>query len=198
MSKLELNRGRIVQKLKTRELLIFKANKLLKEGQLTSIEQVAKEAGISKATAYRYFTKLDALKREASLQLKAEQPQDLFKDLPCHCLDKRLERLIDYHFQLFIENEQEFRLFLSTVISDSLSGNHNNLRGGRRIALIEEALSSLKTTLPEHEFNQIVYALSMVFGIESVTILRDLCKLDNKGILENWRWTVNKIVFSKG
>jgi AcrR family transcriptional regulator len=195
MSKLELNSGRIIQKLKTREKLVFKANELLKEGNLTSIEQAAREAGISKATAYRYFTKLDALKREASLQLKAERPEDLFKDLPDHLLDKRLERLINYHFHLFIENEQEFRLFLSSVIGESLHDNHASLRGGRRIALITEALFPLKKTVSKNEFDQMVYALSLVFGIESITILRDLCKLDNNGILENWRWTVAKIVY---
>lgn len=194
MSKLELNSGRIIQKLKTREALISKANELLKEGKLVSIEQAAKEAGISKATAYRYFTTLDALKREASLQLKAEQPEDLFKDLSAASIEKRLERLIDYHFRLFIENEQEFRLFLSSVISESINSSQVNLRGGRRIALITEALFPLKAKVTENEFNQMVYALSLIFGIESITILRDLCKLDNNEILENWRWAVEKII----
>ncbi len=193
MAKLQLDKGRIVQKLKTREALILKANKLLKEGNLTSIEQAAKEAGISKATAYRYFTKLDALKREASLQLKSEKPEDLFKDLPADDLIPRLERLIDYHFNLFIENENEFRLFLSSVISDSLLDNQTQLRGGRRIALITEALLPLKDAISKYEFDNMVCALSLVFGIESITILRDLCKLDNNGILENWKWAVERI-----
>jgi len=194
MAKLQLDKGRIIQKLKTREALIVKANELLKKGNLTSIEQAAKEAGISKATAYRYFTKLDTLKREASLQLKAETSEDLFKDLPDDHIKLRLERLIDYHFRLFIENENEFRLFLSSVIGESLIDNHAQLRGGRRIALITEALGSLKKTIAKREFDHMVYALSLVFGIESITILRDLCKLDDTGILENWQWTVAKIV----
>jgi AcrR family transcriptional regulator len=194
MARLSLDKGRIIQKLKTREALILKANELLKKGTLTSIEQAAKEAGISKATAYRYFTKLDALTREASLQLKAKTPEDLFKDLPADNIKIRLDRLINYHFQLFTENENEFRLFLSSVIKESLTGRDTNLRGGRRIAIITEALEPLQKIVPQHEFDQMVYALSLVFGIESVTILRDLCKLDNAAILENWRWTVARIV----
>ena len=194
MTKLQLDKGRIIQKLKTRETLISKANELLKKGNLNSIEQAAKEAGISKATAYRYFTKLDALKREASLQLKSEKPGDLFKDLPEDDIKPRLDRLINYHFKLFIENENEFRLFLSSVIGESLIDNQTQLRGGRRIALIAEALAPLKNAVSKCEFDHMVYALSLVFGIESIIILRDLCKLDNNGILENWQWTVAKIV----
>ncbi|WP_184541975.1 TetR/AcrR family transcriptional regulator [Mucilaginibacter sp. FT3.2] len=194
MTKLQLDKGRIIQKLKTREVLISKANELLKKGNLNSIEQAAKEAGISKATAYRYFTKLDALKREASLQLKSEKPEGLFKDLPDDNVALRLERLINYHFNLFIENESEFRLFLSSVIGESLIDNQTQLRGGRRIALIAEALAPLNNTVSKPEFDHMVYALSLVFGIESITILRDLCKLDNHGILENWQWTVARIV----
>jgi AcrR family transcriptional regulator len=194
MAKLPLDKGRIIQKLKTREILILKANELLKKDALVSIEQAAKEAGISKATAYRYFTKLDALKREASLQMKSRAPEDLFRDLPVGNLEIRLERLIDYHFHLFIENENEFRLFLSSVIKESLTDHVTNLRGGRRIALITEALEPLQKIVPQHEFDHMVYALSLVFGIESITILRDLCKLDNAGILDNWRWTAARIV----
>jgi AcrR family transcriptional regulator len=194
MTKLQLDKGRIIQKLKTREALVLKANELLRKGNLTSIEQAAREAGISKATAYRYFTKLDALKREASLQLKAEKPEDLFKDLPTDNIKLRIDRLIDYHFRLFIENEDEFRLFLSSVIGESLTDSDTQLRGGRRIALITEALAPLSNNLSKSEFDHMVYALSLVFGIESITILRDLCKLDNNDILKNWKWTVARIV----
>lgn len=194
MAKLSLDQGRIMQKLKTREALIVKANELLKKGNLQSIEQAAKEAGISKATAYRYFTKLDALKREASLQLKAQSPQDLFKDLPPDDLRLRLKRLINYHFELFTTHEREFRLFLSSVISESLAEEGADARGGRRIAMIREALGPIKKTVPKQEFDQMVYSLSLVFGIESITVLRDLCKLDNKAILKSWTWTVKRIV----
>lgn len=194
MAKLPLDKGRIIQKLKTREILISKANELLKNGTLVSIEQAAKEAGISKATAYRYFTKLDALKREASLQMKAITPQNLFSDLPSDNIEIRLERLINYHFHLFIENENEFRLFLSSVIKESLTDPITDRRGGRRIALITEALEPLQKIVSQQEFDHMVNALSLVFGIESITILRDLCKLDNAGMLENWRWTAARIV----
>lgn len=198
MAKLPLDNGRVLQKLKTREALVGKANELLKKGGLNSIEQAAKDAGISKATAYRYFTSLESLKREASLQLKAENPADLFSDIASDNLSGRLNRLIDYHYHLFIENEDEFRLFLGSVITESVTNREVNQRGGRRVAMIREALQPLTGIVSKSEFDHMVNSLSLVFGIESITILKDLCELSDEAILENWRWTVDRIVGKAG
>lgn len=195
MGQLSLDNGRIEQKLKTRERLIAMANTLLLQGQDISVELVAREAGISKATAYRYFTGSDALKREASLQLKAKTSDDLFADLSETDLPGRINRLIDYHFELFTKNETEFRLFLSSVIGESIDPKSGYSRAGRRIILIEEALKPLKETLSPATFQQMVLALSVFFGIESITILKDLCKLNNEAVLKTWRWSVHRIVF---
>lgn len=197
MSKLSLDKGRIIQKLKTREALIFKANELLKQGAEISVELVARESGISKATAYRYFSSSDALKREASLQLKAQTNDDLFTDLGDDDLQGRIERLIDYHFKLFTENETEFRLFLSSVIGESVTQKDHQSRAGRRIALIREALKPLQKSLASNTFDHMVNALSVFFGIESITVLKDVCKLSDNEVLQTWRWSVNRIVFSK-
>ncbi|MDN5287617.1 MAG: TetR family transcriptional regulator [Mucilaginibacter sp.] len=197
MSKLSLDKGRIIQKLKTREALLSKANELLKQGTEINVELVAREANISKATAYRYFSGADALKREASLQLKAKTNDDLFTDLNDNDLPGRIERLIEYHFKLFTENENEFRLFLSSVIGESVIHKNSQLRAGRRVALIREALKPLQISLSPAVFDNMVNALSVFFGIESVTVLKDVCKLSNEAVLQTWKWSVNRIVFFK-
>ncbi len=195
MSKLSLEKGRVEQKLKTREKLIAVANDMLLKGTTLSIEQVAKEAGISKATAYRYFSGTEGLKREASLQLKAQGSEDLFAGISETDIQARLDRLIDYHFSLFTQNENEFRLFLSSVIFDSVTNKNSYSRGGRRIPLIREALKPIKKTTDARTFRQMVHALSVFFGIESITVLKDLCGLSNEEVLASWRWSVHRIVF---
>lgn len=195
MSKLSLDGGRVEQKLKTREKLLAVANTLLLQGKEISVELVAKEAGISKATAYRYFTGTSSLKREASLQLKAQTSDDLFAGISEKDLKARVNKLIDYHFDLFTKNETEFRLFLSSVISESIHPESGYSRAGRRIVLIEEALKPLRKTLSPATFRRMVNTLAVFFGIESVTVLKDLCQLDNKAVLETWRWAVHRIVF---
>lgn len=195
MSKLSLTEGRIGQKLKTREALLVKGNELLAKGIPVNLETAAKAAGISKATAYRYFADSASFQREAALQLKAQTREDLFGDIPAKDLDQRLQRLIDYHFRLFIRNEKEFRLFLGSVVNESVLSRKPPSRGGRRVVLIEEALVSLRSKVDKTTFGHMVHALSLVFGIESITILKDLCHLSNKEILENWRWMVHRIVY---
>jgi AcrR family transcriptional regulator len=197
MSQLLLTKGRIVQKLKTREALISKANEMLKAGSFTGIGAVAKAAGISKATAYRYFSDSEALKREASLQLKAKTSEDLFSDLPETDLAARLDRLITYHFELFTQNEAEFRLFLGSVIHESVTNKKAPSRGGRRIALIEEALKPLRPKLDAQRWDHMVNSLSVFFGIESVTVLKDVCGLANQDILATWKWAVERIVYGE-
>ncbi|MBB6110603.1 TetR/AcrR family transcriptional regulator [Mucilaginibacter lappiensis] len=197
MGKLSLDKGRVSQKMKTREVLLLKANELLKQRIEISVDLVAREAGISKATAYRYFSSSEALKREASLQLKAKTNDNLFADLSINDLKGRLDRLIDYHFNLFINNEVEFRLFLSSIIGESVIRKETPSRAGRRIILIREALKPLQSTLTSGVFDHMVNSLSIFFGIESITVLKDVCRLTNDEILQTWKWSVNRIVFFK-
>ena len=48
------------QELRTRKDLLLAARRLLKQGLRPTMDEVAKEALISRATAYRYFKNVDA------------------------------------------------------------------------------------------------------------------------------------------
>ena len=189
-----INSGRIAQKMKTREKLLIAANSMMIEGEEINVEQVAKRAGISKATAYRYFSNKDILQKEASLHTKSEVKENLFVGLKEDDLTGRLNKLIQYHYDILTNNEVEFRLFLSAVLQNSIQNKENYSRAGRRVLLIEEALFSLKKTMPKEQFDKIVSAISIILGIESITVLKDLCHLENKNILEIWKWMIDKIV----
>ena len=189
-----IDSGRIAQKMKTREKLLFAANALMINGKEISVEQVAMEAGVSKATAYRYFSSKEILQKEASLHSISENKEDLFSIFDEEDIEGRLERLIQYHYDILTKNEIEFRLFLSAVMQDSVQNNGNYSRAGRRILLIEEALISLKKKMPKEGFSKIVSSISVILGIESISVLKDLCGLNNDNILETWKWMIDKIV----
>lgn len=189
-----IDSGRIAQKMKTRKRLLIAAHSMILEGEGVNIENVAKRAGMSKATAYRYFSSKDVLRKEAALHFKSQVKENLFSDLGEADLKGRLEKLIQYHFDLLTNNEVEFRLFLSAVMQESVQNKKNHTRAGRRILLIEEALISLKNTMPKDEFDRIVSAISIILGIESITVLKDLCHLENESIIETWKWMIDKIV----
>src|SRR4051794_1951345 len=66
------------QNRRTRKDLLQAAVRLLKQGRKPSLEEVAEEALVSRATAYRYFPSLEALLREAALDTAAPDPEHIF------------------------------------------------------------------------------------------------------------------------
>ncbi|OJJ21164.1 hypothetical protein BKI52_11385 [marine bacterium AO1-C] len=189
-----LDFGRIQQKMQTREKLLLAANQMMIEGAAINITAVAKRADVSKATAYRYFSSKEVLQREAALHTKSEDKENLFAGISNDDLEQRLDKLIQYHYEILTQNEAEFRLFLSAVLKDSVQNKANYSRAGRRILLIEEALKPLKQTVSEEEFGRMVGAISTILGIESITVLKDLSHLGNEKILDVWTWMIKKIV----
>ena len=189
-----LESGRIGQKRKTRELLLATAKKMLVKGENISVEQVALVAGISKATAYRYFSNKDILLKEASLQRGLMDKDDLFGDIDVCNLNARIEKLIDYHFEVLTTNEDVFRLYLGAIMQNSVRDKKNYSRGGKRILLIAEALLPLKKEISKETFDKMVNAISLLIGIESISILKDICGLENGSIQEMWKWMIQKII----
>ena len=53
--------GRPNQRRRTRKDLLDAATRLMRQGRKPSLEEVAEEALVSRATAYRYFASIDAL-----------------------------------------------------------------------------------------------------------------------------------------
>src|SRR5215208_3273674 len=98
--------GRTNQKARTRAALLDATRALLGEGVSPTVEQAADRAGISRTTAYRYFTNQRALLTavfpeiaERSL-LEADAPAD-----PA----ARLELVVERFTQHVIEHEPELR-----------------------------------------------------------------------------------------
>ena len=61
--------GRANQRRRTRKDLLEATTRLVRQGHQPSLEEIAAEAMVSRATAYRYFPKLDALLLEAALDV---------------------------------------------------------------------------------------------------------------------------------
>ena len=62
------DRGRAAQKLRTRQALMDTAVALVKEGRRPSVSVVADQAGVSRATAYRYFPSQELMLSEATVR----------------------------------------------------------------------------------------------------------------------------------
>ena len=98
--------GRTRQKERTRTALVDAARAILREGAVPTVERAADRAGISRTTAYRYFTNRRAL-------LLANYPEfgasSLLGDAPPADPVERLELVAQRFTSQLIEHEPELR-----------------------------------------------------------------------------------------
>ncbi|MBP2485045.1 TetR/AcrR family transcriptional regulator [Rhizobium leguminosarum] len=183
---------RVNQKRRTRVELLRAAREIIEKGGHPSVAEVADLAGISRATAYRYFSTPDEIIREAVLDGVA----DVIKIPPARNdmgdaeVGHRLDDLVSQIFKMVIDNEGVFRALLGS----SAVGQAQVRRGGRRIAWLKEAMSPLQATMPPKNFQRLVHALSLAVGIEALVVMRDICELEPQEAEKVLRWTAKTLL----
>ena len=77
LKELTKGKGRLAQKQRTREAILAGARKLIEEGRSVTVTDAAEVQGISKATAYRYFSDPNVLVAEAGLAVAVAPYEDI-------------------------------------------------------------------------------------------------------------------------
>jgi AcrR family transcriptional regulator len=183
---------RTQQKARTRQAIIRAASALLARGVRPSLETVAEEAHVSRATAYRYFPRLDALLSEAAAEVIFAEASDLFDARsPSDPFDRLA--LIDESFDKACrEREVPLRLMLARSLQ-APTGNGPS-RDKRRVPLLERALAPLEPRLGRARARRLAQALAMVVGTEGFLALNDVVGLDESAASEVRRWTIDALV----
>ena len=134
--------GRPNQRSRTRKDLLRAAARLMKQGQDPSLEEIAAEALVSRATAYRYFPSVEALLVEASFDLAVPEPDGLFGGDTSTDPVARLERVDTALHDMILANEPALRTMLAHALQRGLKGDDPDhpRRQNRRTPLIEAAL----------------------------------------------------------
>src|SRR5690606_35072007 len=117
-------RSRANQRLRTRKDLLRAAARLLAAGRTPTLEEVAAEALVSRATAYRYFPGIEALLLEAALDVAIPTPEELFPEGQDGALSDpvaRIQRVDDVFHEMILANEPSLRLFLANSLRQSVS-----------------------------------------------------------------------------
>jgi AcrR family transcriptional regulator len=177
--------GRTRQKARTRAALLDAARELLAAGGTPKVEDAAEAAGISRATAYRYFPNQRALLVAAHPEIEATS---LLGEDPPADPQQRLDRTIGELIRLTIDTEPELR----TTLRLSLEPGPEEellLRKGRAIGWIEEALAPLRDRLPPSTLRRLVLAIRTVCGIEALVWLTDVAGLSREQAAEQMRWS---------
>ena len=186
---------RVEQKKRTRKLLLQAARELMVEGHQPTVPDVADRAGISRATAYRYFSSPAVMAEEAALDAIALHFENLdFRTaLVTSDVVERAENVVSAILSMVSKNEPLFRNFLKIA----LTGDQPS-RGARRTRWLREALAPLATTLPPDEVDRLVNALALLCGIETIVVLKDVCGLEPPAVDATARWVARTLVAGAG
>ncbi len=180
---------RDAQRGRTRKAIVRAAARLLERGGRPSLDGVAAEAEVSRATAYRYFPGLDALLSEAAVDALVPEPEDLFgADAPKGAAERLA--LVDATFDRACrEREVPLRLMLARTLERSVQpgGDEAPLRQNRRVPMIEQALAPLGSGVDREH---LIPALAMVIGTEGLIALKDVVGLDEAQSRAVRRWAI--------
>jgi AcrR family transcriptional regulator len=176
--------GRIRQKSLTRDALIGATRALIAEGLTPTVEAAAAQAGISRTTAYRYFSNQRAILIAAHPEIDRKS---LLGDNPPRDPANRLGTVLDEFFRITLETEPQLRMALRLSLDRASAPNANSLRRGRAVAWIEDALGPLLGQLSKQELRRLALAIRSAAGIEALVWLTDVAQLSRAQAIEIMR-----------
>jgi AcrR family transcriptional regulator len=185
------------QSRRTRKDLLEATARLLKQGRKPNLEEVAEEALVSRATAYRYFPSMEALLREAPLDVAAPDPEDIFAGESPDDPVLRLERAEAALYKMIIENEVQLRMMLAHSLEERAKNSHGSqlpVRQNRRTLLIEAALAPARKQFRTADLENLTKALALIIGTEAMVVFRDVLNLDDSEANGVKRWAIRALV----
>jgi AcrR family transcriptional regulator len=184
------------QRRRTRKDLLQAAARLMKQGRLPTIEDVAEEALVSRATAYRYFPSVEGLLREAALDVAMPRAEDILDDNFSSDPVARLEHVDRVMHEFIIDNEAALRLMLAHAIEQGARPDDGEppRRQNRRLPIIEAAVEPARDQFRPEVLSTLIHALALLIGPEAMVVSKDVLQLDDSAIQEVKRFAIGALV----
>jgi AcrR family transcriptional regulator len=190
-------RERVNQKRRTRTALVDAARDLLEQGRTPTIAEVADEALVSRATAYRYFPSQEHLLLDAVLERSINEiDRAVVAAAGSADTSARVEGLVLAIQAEIAANEPGFRKLLELSIAQPSADRPNvaSIRGERRLQWIQEALEPIASEIADDSLRRLTSALALCVGAEAFVVLRDLCGLEPDQADETLCWAASALV----
>lgn len=177
--------------------LMDEALSLVRSGSIPSVAEVAQNAGVSRATAYRYFPTrgklIGALVAEALAPVREYVPREGEDGLA------RLNILIDKTYPRFRKYEPHMRAALQLALEHQALERAGLLeeepfRRGQRREILKLATEPLKKKLSKAAYDRLLNALAVVYGIEPFIVLKDICGASDRETEAVVRWMMDALV----
>ena len=184
------HRGRVFRR------VLDEAVALVRRGRIPSVAEVAVAAKISRATAYRYFPSrsklVSAVIAEALAPVRRAVPQ---QGEP----KQRLHELLNRTYSRFSEYEPHMRAALQLALEhksleDAGLLEEEPFRRGQRQEILKVALAPLRVQLPAKSWNRLLNALAVVYGIEPMIVLKDICGASDRETEAVVRWMMDALM----
>ncbi|WP_192180580.1 TetR/AcrR family transcriptional regulator [Mesorhizobium amorphae] len=182
---------------RTRRLMLETATRLMQAGATPSVSEVAEAAEVSRATAYRYFPSQAAL-------VQAVVDEGLGPILTWHSTSADPERRVAELFGAAMPRIEVFEATFKAALKLSLEqwaqrqagtlGGEPQFTRGHRVELLKDAIAPLKGQLPPREFKRLAQALSLMFGVEALIVLKDIWGLDSRKTMSVTQWAAGALV----
>jgi AcrR family transcriptional regulator len=181
---------------RTYRLLLEQAMQIAQSGQVPSVAQIAAEAGVSRATAYRYFPTRSTL--VAAMVHHSLGPVRSWRG-SSRDGRARVNELFDQTFPRFKEYEPQLRAALMIAVEHQLRERAGLLeeepyRRGYRVGILQHAVEPLKAKLGAKATERLVMALAMVYGIEPYVIWKDIFGASDRKVEAVARWMAQALV----
>ncbi|MBK6005671.1 TetR/AcrR family transcriptional regulator [Ramlibacter ginsenosidimutans] len=183
----------------TFRLLLDTAMDLIQQdGHIPSIAEVAVRSNVSRATAYRYFPSRSALITsvvDASLGAVRNAPPGTEEA----GARERVHQVFKATFPRFQRYEPQLRAALQLALEQWALQRAGLLeeepyRRGHRVAILAGALAPLKGQLAPAVRDRLHRALSVLYGIEAYTILKDMWDVSEKEIERTVLWMADALI----
>lgn len=183
---------------RTFKRLLAEAVALVRRGRIPSVAEVAQSAKVSRATAYRYFPSrsklVSAVIAEALAPVQRAVPQQ-------GDAKQRLHELVDRTYSRFAEYEPHMRAALQLALEhQSLEAagllEEEPFRRGQRTEILATTIAPLKSKLKPAAYQRLLKALAVVYGIEPMVILKDICGASDRETEAVVRWMMDALVDS--
>ena len=184
-------------KARTRRLMLDTAIGLMQSGLTPSVTAIAETAGVSRATAYRYFPSEAALVHavvdEALGPILDWAPGDgsageRVADLLATAIPRVEEFEATFKASLRLSLEQWAQRRAGTLGSEPL------FTRGHRVDLLMNATAPLAGKLTHAQHLRVAQALSLVFGIEVLNVLKDIWGLSLEEAQNVAQWAAKALI----
>ncbi|MEI8266907.1 MAG: helix-turn-helix domain-containing protein [Betaproteobacteria bacterium] len=184
-------------KASTFRLLLDTAMELIREaGHVPSMADVAQRSGVSRATVYRYFPS-----RSALIAAVMDASLGPVRDFSSPHADgpRRVRDVFEKTFPLFQAFEPQMRAAVQLSLEQWAQERAGTLeeepyRRGHRVRILGSAIAPLSAVLEPAAQMRLHQALTVVYGIETYMVLKDIWGLSDRAVEKVALWMADTLV----